>query len=129
MKVLDLGAAPGGWSQYAAQQVLSPSEAPLVVALDLKSIPSIPGVLTFQGDIRDREVTDKVLDALQGPADILLSDMSSNHTGDGNVDSTETIDLGVQAMHLAHKTLKPGACAIMKVFSGISEPDHFVLPS
>ena len=127
MKVLDLGAAPGGWSQYAANAVLSKAEAPSVVALDLLPMQPLAGVSILKGDIGDKLVIEKVMRALEGQADVLLCDMSGNHTGDGNVDSGVTVDLGIQALQLAHKALKPGGCAVMKVFSGISEPDHFVL--
>jgi len=129
MKVLDLGAAPGGWSQYTANAVLSPPAAPTVVALDILPMQPIAGVSTLQGDIGEKQAVEAVLGALQGQADVLLCDMSGNHTGDGNVDSEVTIDLGIQALQLAHKALKPGGSAVMKVFAGVSEPDHFVLPT
>lgn len=127
MKVLDLGAAPGGWSQYAVNAVMSPAAAPTVVALDILPMQPIAGVKTLQGDIEEKQAVEAVLGALEGQADVLLCDMSGNHTGDGNVDSGVTIDLGIKALQLAHKALKPGGSAVMKVFAGISEPDHFVL--
>ncbi|HEX6265517.1 MAG TPA: RlmE family RNA methyltransferase, partial [Burkholderiales bacterium] len=109
MTVLDLGAAPGGWSQVAAARV---SPGGRVVAIDLLPIAPISGVTVVQGDFRE-----KIL--LEGEkADVILSDVSPNLSGIGNVDQARALELSDAAIELCRKALKPGGVFLTKAFQG-----------
>jgi len=109
MLVLDLGAAPGGWSQVAAAKVKPGGR---VVAIDLLPIAPISGVTVLQGDFRE-----KVL--LEGEkADVILSDVSPNLSGIGNVDQARALELSAAALDLCRKALKPDGVFVAKAFHG-----------
>jgi 23S rRNA (uridine2552-2'-O)-methyltransferase len=109
MLVLDLGAAPGGWSQVAAAKVKPGGR---VVAIDLLPIAPISGVTVVQGDFRE-----KVL--LEGEkADVILSDVSPNLSGIGNVDQARALELSAAALDLCRKALKPDGVFVTKAFHG-----------
>jgi 23S rRNA (uridine2552-2'-O)-methyltransferase len=109
MIVLDLGAAPGGWSQVAAAKV---GPGGRVVAIDLLPIAPISGVTVVQGDFRE-----KVL--LEGEkADVILSDVSPNLSGIGNVDQARALGLSAAALDLCRKALKPDGVFVTKAFHG-----------
>lgn len=93
LRVLDLGAAPGGWSQVAAKLVESQPATPAVLAVDLLPIDPIPGVKVLTLDVHAAGAAEKIVVEMDGLADVLLCDMSGNHTGDGNVDCGVTVDL------------------------------------
>ena len=111
-KVLDLGAAPGGWSQMAAAKGAS------VVAADVLMMEEIPGVIFFQADLTDPKVPDMLKDALGGPADLVLTDMAAPTTGHRATDHIRTIALVEIALEVAIDTLKPGGAFVGKVFQG-----------
>ena len=111
-KVLDLGAAPGGWSQMAAAKGAS------VVAADVLAMEEIPGVIFFQADLTDAKVPDMLKDALGGPADLVLTDMAAPTTGHRATDHIRTIALVEIALEVAIDTLKPGGAFVGKVFQG-----------
>lgn len=111
-RVLDLGAAPGGWSQVAA------SAGATVVAADVLEMEDIPGVAFFQADLTDAHVPAMLKQALDGPADIVLSDMAAPTTGHRATDHIRTIALVEIALAVAEDVLKPGGVFVGKVFQG-----------
>jgi 23S rRNA (uridine2552-2'-O)-methyltransferase len=113
---LDLGAAPGAWSQYAARRVGARGR---VVATDILSMPELPGVEFVQGDFREPEVFDKVLGLLPArEVDVLLSDMAPNLSGVDAIDQPRSLHLAELAVEMAGRVLKPGGHALIKVFQG-----------
>jgi 23S rRNA (uridine2552-2'-O)-methyltransferase len=111
-KVLDLGAAPGGWSQVAV------AKGATVVAADVLAIEPIPGVVFFQADLTDPKTPGLLKDALGGPADLVLTDMAAPTTGHRATDHIRTIALVEIALEVAEDTLKPGGAFVGKVFQG-----------
>jgi 23S rRNA (uridine2552-2'-O)-methyltransferase len=110
--VVDLGAAPGGWSQVAADKV-KPSGR--VIAIDLLPIAPISGVITLKGDFRGAAL----LDALAGAkAGVVLSDLSPNLSGIGNVDQARALELITAAIDFCCKVLKPEGVFVLKAFHG-----------
>ena len=114
-RVLDLGAAPGGWSQVAAKKV---GAAGTVVAADILEIVPLPGVSIVQTDIGDPDALPKLLEALGGPADVVLSDMAAPTTGHRPTDHLRTIVLLEAALDIAASVLKPGGAFVGKAFQG-----------
>ena len=119
-RVLDLGAAPGGWSQVAA------AKGATVVAADVLEMEQIPGVTFFQADLTDPDVPDMLKQALDGPADIVLTDMAAPTTGHRATDHIRTIALVEIALEVALDVLKPGGTFVGKVFQGGSSSDLLV---
>ena len=116
MTIVDLGAAPGGWSVYARDQV---GEQGVVVGLDLLSIDSIAGVEFIQGDFREQEVLDKLLEVLDGrKIDLVMSDIAPNMSGNKTVDISRSTYLCELAFDFAKQELKPGGTFLMKFFHG-----------
>ena len=111
-RVLDLGAAPGGWSQVAAKA------GAIVVAADVLEMEEIPGVTFFQADLTDRHVPAMLKEALNGPADIVLTDMAASTTGHRATDHIRTIALVEIALEVAEDCLRPGGAFVAKVFQG-----------
>ncbi len=111
-RVLDLGAAPGGWSQVAA------ARGAIVVAADVLTIEALPGVTFFQADLTDAETPGFLKEALGGPADLVLSDMAAPTTGHRETDHIRTTSLVEVALDVAEDTLTPGGIFISKVFQG-----------
>jgi 23S rRNA (uridine2552-2'-O)-methyltransferase len=112
MTVVDLGAAPGSWSQVAAQKV---GRGGRVVAIDLLEIAPISGVTALRGDFRDPVLNE----ALQGAkADLVLSDVSPNLSGIPNVDQARLLELGAAAVDFCRKALKPEGVFLLKAFHG-----------
>ena len=116
-KVLDLGAAPGGWSQVAA------ARGAIVVAADVLDIEPIPGVTFFQADLTDPDVPAMLKQALDGPADLVLTDMAAPTTGHRATDHIRTTALVEIALEVAEDTLRPGGAFVGKVFQGGSSND------
>lgn len=116
MIVLDLGAAPGGWSQYAAQRVGPQGR---IIATDLLPITPINKVEFVQGDFREGATFRQLLQQL-GPsrADLVLSDMAPNITGMTAVDQPQAMDLADSSLLLAQEVLKPGGDFLVKLFQG-----------
>jgi 23S rRNA (uridine2552-2'-O)-methyltransferase len=111
MTVLDLGAAPGGWSQVAAKRVLPGGK---VVAVDLLEVAPIRGVTLLKGDFRETDVAR----ALGGMADVVLSDMMPNVTGVPLVDQARAAQLLLAAIELCRAVLKPRGAFLAKMFHG-----------
>ena len=116
MTVVDLGAAPGGWSQYAARRLDGKGR---VVALDVLDMPAIPGVEFIQGDFNDESVLGR-LNALLGGArvDLVMSDMAPNMMGIADVDHDRSMQLVELAEEFAAQALRPGGDLLVKVFQG-----------
>ncbi|HEY4447999.1 MAG TPA: 23S rRNA (uridine(2552)-2'-O)-methyltransferase RlmE [Steroidobacteraceae bacterium] len=113
---LDLGAAPGAWSQYAARRV---GVRGRVVATDILPMPELSGVEFVQGDFREPEVFDRLLHLLpERQVDVLLSDMAPNLSGVDAIDQPRTMHLAELALEMAGRILKPGGNALIKVFQG-----------
>ncbi len=116
MTVVDLGAAPGGWSQYAKRAV---GEQGRVVALDILPMDPMAGVEILQGDFREQEVLDRLLQTLGGrPVDLVISDMAPNISGVNSVDQARAMYLVELAVDLAKQILKPDGNLLLKVFQG-----------
>jgi 23S rRNA (uridine2552-2'-O)-methyltransferase len=113
---LDLGAAPGAWSQYAARRLGSRGR---VVATDLLPMPEVAGVEFVQGDFREQPVFEQVLSLLPDrQVDVLLSDMAPNLSGVDAIDQPRSMYLAELALDMAARVLKPGGHALIKVFQG-----------
>lgn len=117
-RVVDLGAAPGGWTQVAVQAV---GDRGKVVGLDLLPMDEVAGATLLQGDFQDEAAEQAVLAALDGPADLVLSDMAPNTTGHTATDHLRIIGLAELALDFACKVLTPGGGFVAKVFQGGSE--------
>jgi 23S rRNA (uridine2552-2'-O)-methyltransferase len=114
--VVDLGAAPGGWSQVAAKLVGGKGR---VFALDLLDMEPIPGVEFLRGDFREQAVLDDLMQRLDGrPVDLVLSDMAPNVSGNAAVDLPRAMYLCELALDFARQVLRPGGGLVMKVFQG-----------
>lgn len=111
MVVLDLGAAPGGWSQVAAEKVGARGK---VVAVDLLDIAPLPGVTVLRSDFRDADLEA----ALGGPADVVLSDVMPNVSGVPLVDQARAAELILAALEVCRKLLKPEGVFLAKIFQG-----------
>jgi 23S rRNA (uridine2552-2'-O)-methyltransferase len=116
MTVVDLGAAPGGWSQIAAKRVGSADGKGKVVAIDLLEMPEIPGVSFAQLDFLADDAPGKLLAMMGGRADIVMSDMAANTTGHRKTDQLRMVGLVETAAAFAADVLKPGGAFIAKVF-------------
>ncbi|ODT17447.1 MAG: 23S rRNA methyltransferase [Kaistia sp. SCN 65-12] len=121
MKVVDLGAAPGGWSQVAVERVGSNDDNKLVVAIDYLEMDELPGVILFRKDFLDEDAPDLLREALGGPADVVMSDMAAPTTGHQKTDHLRTIHLCEVAVDFALDVLKPGGHFLTKVFRGGAE--------
>ncbi len=114
--VVDLGAAPGGWSQYAARRQAGRGT---VFALDLLPMDAIPGVTFLQGDFREQPVLDELLRQLAGRrVDLVMSDMAPNISGVDVVDQARAADLEALALDFSRQVLGPEGALVMKVFQG-----------
>ncbi|ACL72068.1 23S rRNA (uridine(2552)-2'-O)-methyltransferase RlmE [Thioalkalivibrio sulfidiphilus] len=123
MTVVDLGAAPGGWTQYAAGLV---GKHGRVVASDILPMDPLPGVTIVEGDFREAEVLERLLAVLgEGGADLVMSDMAPNMSGMDAVDQPRAMYLAELAAELARTVLKPGGDFLVKLFQG-AEFDEYV---
>jgi len=116
MNVIDLGAAPGGWSEYARKIVGKKNK---VIALDLLAIDPIQGVDFIQGDFRENEVLDELMRVLDGVAvDLVMSDMAPNISGNKAMDQPRSIYLAELALDTAQTVLTKGGTFLIKMFQG-----------
>ena len=116
MRVVDLGAAPGGWSQVAVKH-----GAASVVGVDLLPMDPIGGAVMLVGDFSDVEVQDRLVEMLGGKADLVLSDMAPNTTGHGATDHLRIVALAEAALAFALEVLAEGGGFVAKVFQGGAE--------
>ena len=118
---LDLGAAPGAWSQYAQQRV---GRKGRVVATDMLPMGDLPGVEFVQGDFREEAVFEQVMSLVPpGKVDVVLSDMAPNLSGVDVIDQPRALYLAELALDMAARVLKPGGAALIKVFQGAGFPE------
>jgi len=116
MTVVDLGAAPGGWSQVATECV---GDRGRVIAIDILPMTTIPDVTFIQGDFNDIAVLDQLLLTLDGKlVDVIISDMAPNLSGQKSIDLPRSIHLLELALDCAEKILKPGGTFLFKAFQG-----------
>jgi len=122
-RVVDLGCAPGGWCQIASERVNATGERSgkpqgFVLGVDLQEVDPIPGVSLMQLDFMDEGADDAVKQALNGPADIVLSDMAASSTGHRQTDHIRIIALCEAAALFARETLNSGGIFVAKVLRG-----------
>jgi len=116
MNVIDLGAAPGGWSDYARKIVGKKNK---VIGLDLLAIDPIEGVDFIQGDFRENDVLDELMQVLDGaPVDLVMSDMAPNISGNKAMDQPRSIYLAELALDTAQTVLTKGGTFLIKMFQG-----------
>ncbi|MAA54988.1 MAG: 23S rRNA methyltransferase [Porticoccaceae bacterium] len=123
MAVVDLGAAPGGWSQVAARAV---GPEGYVLASDVIDFDRIDGVKVILGDFNEQSVFNSLIAASGGSVDVVMSDMSPNLTGVKEIDQPQSLHLADQALYFSRRVLRPGGTLIVKIFQG-SGFDEFVL--
>lgn len=119
-RVVDLGAAPGGWSQVAAQRVDAPGQG-RVIAIDLLPMEPVPGVNFIELDFLDEAAPAKLMQMIGGPADVVLSDMAANATGHARTDHLKIMALVEVAAEFARDLLAPGGTFLAKVLQGGTE--------
>ena len=122
MVVVDLGAAPGGWSQWVRQSLdsMSKDTPGRVVALDILEMPTLAGVEFLHGDFREDAVLSALEAALEGArVDLVLSDMAPNKSGMDAVDQPRMMHLAELAMEFADNHLRPGGTFLIKLFQGV----------
>ena len=117
-KIVDLGAAPGGWSQIAAKKVGPKGR---IVGIDLLPIDPMAGVEFIQLDFLDESAPGRLVEMLGGPADLVMSDMAANTTGHKKTDHLRIIGLAEAAIYFARDILAPGGAFVAKVFQGGTE--------
>jgi len=124
MTVVDLGAAPGGWSQIAAQRVQLMAGKGRVIAVDLTEMEPVSGVTQLTVDLTDAEAADRIRAALDGQqADVVLSDMHASATGHKSTDHLRSMALVEAALELAEDILVPGGIFLAKVLQGGASKD------
>jgi 23S rRNA (uridine2552-2'-O)-methyltransferase len=122
MVVVDLGAAPGGWSQWVRQAL---GDSGRVLALDILDMPTLAGVDFIHGDFREDEVLARLEALLNGqPVDLVLSDMAPNMSGVDAVDLPRAMHLAELAMDFADRHLRPGGAFLIKLFQGVGFDDY-----
>ena len=116
MTVVDLGAAPGGWSQYAAERV---GKSGKIIALDLLPVEALAGVTFIQGDFQEQAILDQLMAVLAGDlVDLVMSDMAPNMSGTRAVDQPRAMYLAELALDTARSILRPGGSFVAKLFMG-----------
>jgi 23S rRNA (uridine2552-2'-O)-methyltransferase len=119
-RVLDLGCAPGGWTQIAVARV---GAAGRVVGIDLNPMDPVPGATVLHGDFRNAATVVQIHEALGGPADLVLSDMAAPSTGHAATDHLRIVALAEEGFALAETLLRPGGGFVAKVFQGGASGD------
>jgi 23S rRNA (uridine2552-2'-O)-methyltransferase len=120
--VVDLGAAPGGWSQVAAARVKSIEAKGKVIAIDMHGMDNLPGVVVFHKDFLDNDAPQLLIDAMGGQkADCVISDMAAHATGHRQTDHIQIMALAEAAHDFARQVLKPGGTFLAKVLRGGTE--------
>ncbi|WAJ27104.1 RlmE family RNA methyltransferase [Antarcticirhabdus aurantiaca] len=122
-RIVDLGAAPGGWCQVAVERVGSPDDQVRVVGIDYLPVDPIPGSTILLMDFLDEQAPGALIETLGGPPDIVLSDMAAPTTGHRRTDHLRTMHLCEVAADFAISVLKPGGHFLCKTFQGGTEGD------
>jgi 23S rRNA (uridine2552-2'-O)-methyltransferase len=124
-RVVDLGAAPGGWTQVVVDR-LEPDEGDTnIVAIDILEMEPMGGVQVLLGDIEDEAAVAELRAAIGGPVDVVLSDMATSTTGHASTDHLRTMTLAEAAFMFACEVLAPDGAFVTKVFQGSDEPALF----
>jgi 23S rRNA (uridine2552-2'-O)-methyltransferase len=123
LTVVDLGAAPGGWSQIAAKRVGAVEGKGRVIAIDLLEMPEIPGVTFAQMDFLDADAPERLRAMIGGGVDIVMSDMAANTTGHRKTDQLRIVGLVESAAAFACEVLNPGGVFLAKVFQSGADAD------
>ena len=114
ISVLDIGAAPGSWSQYASKIVKNGK----IISLDLKEMENIDNTIQIKGDFTDLDIQNKIKNLLTKGLDVVMSDMAVNTTGIKNIDSIQTGELCKEAMNFSKEVISPNGFFISKIFMG-----------
>ena len=114
LTVIDVGAAPGSWSQYASKVAKSGK----IISIDLKKMDPIPNTIQIKGDFTENELQDEIKNKLIGKADVIMSDMAVNTTGIKNIDSIQTGELCKEAMIFSKEIISKQGFFISKIFMG-----------
>lgn len=122
MRVVDLGAAPGGWTQVAVERV-APERGGKVVGIDLVEVPPIPGASLIAHDFMADDAPERLRAMLDGPADLVMSDMAAAATGHPATDHLRIMALAEAAHDFAREVLRPGGAYLAKVLRGGTERD------
>ncbi|MBI1272549.1 MAG: rRNA methyltransferase [Alphaproteobacteria bacterium] len=120
MRVVDLGAAPGGWSQVVSAKIGARGR---LVALDILPMDPLPDVILFEADFMAEDSPQRLMDALEGPADLVLSDMAAGTTGHSGTDHIRIMLLAEAAYEFARDVLAPGGTFVCKLFLGGAEKE------
>jgi 23S rRNA (uridine2552-2'-O)-methyltransferase len=120
-RIVDLGAAPGGWTQVAAARVMAADGRGSVVGIDYLAMDPVPGAVLLAGDFLAADAPERLRAALGGPADVVLSDMAAPATGHATTDHLRIMALTEAAYDFAREVLAPGGTFIAKVLQGGSE--------
>ena len=114
--VIDIGAAPGSWSQYASKVVKNGK----IISIDLKEMESIPNTIQIKGDFTDNIIQQKIRDKLSSNVDVVMSDMAVNTTGIKDIDAIQTGELCKESMKFSKEIIKKKGFFISKIFMGSS---------
>jgi len=120
-RVVDLGAAPGGWTQIAAERVGKSGQP--VIAVDISPMDPVAGAVSFELDVYAADAVDRIREALGGPADVVLSDMAPATVGHTKTDQLRIVALADAAYDLAEQLLAPGGAFVVKLFQGGAHAD------
>jgi 23S rRNA (uridine2552-2'-O)-methyltransferase len=127
-RVLDLGAAPGGWTQVAVDKVGSKQGGGgTVIAVDIQEVEPVPGAVHITGDIYDADIDDRIVAALGGKADLVMSDMAAPATGHARTDHLRVMALVEAAYDVARHLLAPGGAFVAKVLAGGTEREMLAM--
>tara|TARA_B100001250_G_scaffold100030_1_gene84135 strand:+ start:23 stop:634 length:612 start_codon:yes stop_codon:yes gene_type:complete len=116
INVIDLGAAPGSWSQFVSRNFKNSK----IVSIDLKEMEKIENIYQIKGDFTDELQQKKIVDYFGGKIDTIVSDMAVNTTGNKNLDAIVTGELSIEALNFSTKTLKNHGSFVSKIFMGSS---------
>ena len=119
ISIIDLGAAPGSWSQFVKKKVVNSK----VMSIDLKKIEKIEGTIQIKGDFTDYKLKNQIREYFPKKVDVILSDMAVNTTGNKNLDSIVTGELCIEAMNFALEILKKDGKFVSKIFMGTNFND------
>ena len=114
MQVIDIGAAPGSWSQYVSKVVKNGK----IISIDLKDVDSIKGVIQIKGDFTDLLVQNEIKNNIKKNVDAVISDMAVNTTGIKNIDAIQTGELCIEAMNFSKEIISIDGYFISKIFMG-----------
>jgi 23S rRNA (uridine2552-2'-O)-methyltransferase len=120
-RVVDLGCAPGGWTQVAVERVRASTGGGTVIGVDLAETAPVEGATILRGDIHDPAILSAINAALANPADLVLSDMAPSTTGHAATDHLRIVALAEAAFSVASQMLRPGGAFVTKVFQGGAE--------